>query len=160
MNNLQYNGINIANLNNLLTILEDYKNIDGLHNNLIIIKKLLLQVIKQVGTLAKVDKIQSEDKIKIYELINMLSDNKIIIKYNDISTIINNLEKIPNDIFNEEIKNIYGEENEYIIFLIKYNKKFNKIKNMIVNIKDIINKYNETILQCNNNIINLNNELK
>jgi hypothetical protein len=76
----------------------------------------------------------------------MLSDNKIIIKYNDISTIINNLEKIPNDIFNEEIKNIYGEENEYIIFLIKYNKKFNKIKNMIVNIKDIINKYNETIL--------------
>jgi hypothetical protein len=46
MNNLQYNGINIANLNNLLTILEDYKNIDGLHNNLIIIKKLLLQVIK------------------------------------------------------------------------------------------------------------------
>ncbi len=161
MSILQYDENKIKELNNILYVIEDYNNLEKLFKNLTIIKDLLLQVINQVGVLVGNDKIQSENnKTKISELINILSDNKIKINYYDINTIFTNLDNQPNELFNQEIKNIYGDYNKDIIeFLSIYNTKFNKIKNMIVNIKDIISEYNNIIKDCNDKIIDFNKVL-
>lgn len=143
-------------LYNFLDDLDDYNKLKILYDNLKIIHNLLLEVIGSVSNIVDKNKIESGyNTKKIYELINILSDDKITINN------INNI-NIPQDenLFNDTINNIYGKDDEYIKFLIKYNTKYNKLKKMIENIKNIINEYNNTILQCNNKILKFNEELK
>ncbi len=143
-------------LYNFLDDLDDYNKLKILYDNLKIIHNLLLEVIGSVSNIVDKNKIESGyNTKKIYELINILSDDKITINN------INNI-NIPQDenLFNDTINNIYGKDDEYIKILIKYNTKYNKLKKMIENIKNIINEYNNTILQCNNKILKFNEELK